>query len=128
MHKIDETSFGYYMTFEGFFRRADVEDWVSELKKTVGGQGAFGVLVDMRGASAFPADAQDKLFEGIVLCRDKGMDRAAVVVANPISKIQAVRVSKETGIHDIVRFIDASNDPDWEKGALDWIREAKAPD
>lgn len=128
MHKIEETSYGYHMTFEGFFRRADVEDWVSELKKTVGGQGTFGVLVDMRGASAFPADAQDKLFEGISLCRDKGMNRAAVVVANPISKIQAVRVSKETGIHDIVGFIDASSDPDWEKAAQDWIQEAKAPD
>lgn len=128
MHSIEETSYGYRMTFEGFFLRKDVEDWVSDIRKKVGGRGSFGNMVDMRGASAFPADAQEKLFEGINLCREKGMDRASIVVANPISKIQAMRFTKETGIHDIVRFIDASAEANWEKLALDWIQKAKDPD
>lgn len=127
MHKIEDTSYGYRMTFEGFFRRDDVQRWVDDLRKGVGGRGSFGVFVDMRGSSAFPADAQETLFEGINLCRDKGMDRASIVVANPISKIQAVRITKEVGIQDIVQFIDASSDPDWEKAALDWIQKAVTP-
>jgi hypothetical protein len=127
MHKIEDTSYGYRMTFEGFFRREDVQRWVDDLRKGVGGRGSFGVFVDMRGSSAFPADAQETLFEGINLCRDKGMDRASIVVANPISKIQAVRITKEVGIQDIVQFIDASSDPDWEKAALDWIQKAVTP-
>ena len=128
MHKIEETTYGYRMTFEGFFRRDDVERWVSDVRKRVGGRGKFGNLVDMRGASAFPADAQETLFEGISLCREKGMERAGIVVANPISKIQAVRFTRETGIHDIVRFVDASSEPNWEKIAQDWITQAKDPD
>jgi hypothetical protein len=127
MHKIEDKSYGYRMTFEGFFRREDVERWVDDLRKTVGGRGSFGVFVDMRGSSAFPAEAQETLFEGINLCRDKGMDRASIVVANPISKIQAVRITKEVGIQDIVQFIDASSDPDWERAALDWIQKAITP-
>lgn len=127
MHKIEETPYGYRMTFEGFFRREDVERWVSDVRKQVGGRGSFGNLVDMRGASAFPADAQEKLFEGINLCREKGMERAGIVVANPISKIQAVRFTKEVGISDIVKFVDASSEPNWEQIAKDWITTAKAP-
>jgi len=128
MHKIEDTSYGYRMTFEGFFLRKDVEVWVADLRKRVGGRGSFGNLVDMRGASAFPADAQEKLFEGINLCRDKGMQRVGIVVANPISKIQAVRFAKETGIYSIARFIDASAEPNWEQIALDWIQKGTDPD
>lgn len=127
-YNIEDTTYGYRMTFEGFFLRKDVERWVDELRKRVGGRGSFGVFVDMRASSAYPADAQEVLFEGITLCRDKGMERAGIVVANPISKIQAVRFTKETGIHNIVRFIDASADPEWEQGALDWIQKAQDPD
>jgi len=127
MHKIEETGYGYLMTFEGFFRREDMEAWVSDIRKQIGGRGSFGVLVEMRGAAAFPVEAQEVLFEGIQLCREKGMERAAVVVANPISKIQAVRISKETGIHDIVKFVDASSETDWERLATDWIEQGIQP-
>lgn len=127
MHKIEETSYGYLMTFEGFFQREDIEKWVRDVGKEVGGRGSFGVLVEMRGAAAFPVQAQEMLFEGIQLCREKGMDRAAVVVANPISKIQAVRISKETGIQDIVKFVDASSETEWEQVATDWIQKGIQP-
>ena len=128
MYTIEETNYGYRMIFEGFLRRDDVDRWVQDIRKQMGSRSeGFGVLVDLRAASAFPADAQDKLFEGIELSREKGMERTSVVVANPISKIQAVRVCKETGIYDTVKFIDASSDPDWESSALDWIQKAVVP-
>ena len=127
MHKIEETSYGYLMTFEGFFRREDIEEWVRDVSKQVGGRGSFGVLVEMRGAAAFPVEAQEVLFQGIQLCREKGMDRSAVVVANPISKIQAVRIAKETGIQNIVKFVDASNETEWEQVATDWIQKGIQP-
>lgn len=128
MYKIEDTSFGYRMTFDGFLNRSDVGNWVSDLKKQLKRTQAFGVLVDMQNASAFPADAQDLLFEGILYCRERGMERAAIAVANPITKIQAVRVAKETGIYSIVRYLDASSDPDWEQNALDWIKKSIDPD
>lgn len=125
MYEIEETEYGYRMTFEGFLTRDILEDWVGDLRKVLTrSKPTFGVLVDMRGASALPSDAQEVNFQGIQLCRDHGMDRTAVVVANPITKIQANRVAKETGIGDIVAFVDASSDQDWESTALKWIRQA----
>lgn len=128
MYNIEETPYGYRMNFDGFLKRDEVAGWVTDLKKSLKRTRSFGVLVDLRGASAFPADAQDALFEGIFYCKDRGMERASIVVANPISKIQAVRLTKETGIYPIVRYLDASSDPDWEQGALDWLVKGIDPD
>lgn len=128
MFKIEETNYGYHMTFEGFIQRSEMEEWVTDLRKKVGARGSdWGNLVDVRASSALPAAAQEVLFEGIVLCRERGMERAAIVVSNPISKIQAMRVVKETGIEDIVRFVDASSDSNWEESAMDWISKAVVP-
>jgi len=128
MYKIEETGFGYRMTFEGFLNRSKVGDWVKDVKKQIKRTRPFGVVVDMQSASAFPADAQELLFEGIQYCRERGMERAAIAVANPITKIQAVRVAKETGIYAIVRYLDTSSDSEWEKAALDWVTKSIDPD
>lgn len=128
MFNIEETNYGYRMNFDGFLKRDEVAAWVAETKKTLKRARAFGILVDLRGASAFPADAQDTLFEGILYCKERGMERASIVVANPISKIQAIRFTKETGIYPLVRYLDASSDPDWEQGAMDWLLKGIDPD
>lgn len=129
MYKLESTNYGYHAFFEGFMKRKEYEEWFKEAQRTVALQsGPFGVLVDLRGATAIPAEAQEIVFQGIQHFREKGMDRVAVVVANPIVKIQAVRFMKEVGLYPIARYIDASNEPNWDRVALDWITKGIDPD
>lgn len=129
MIKIDETSYGIRVEFGGFAQKEDVAELSRRLGEMLAGQqGPFGCLVDMRASRAIPADAQEKLMEGIGYTTQYGMERCSVVVASAIAKIQAMRISKEMGILDTTRFVDASTDPDWEKTALAWIEKAKEPD
>lgn len=129
MYEINETEYGYHLIFEGFFKREDMELWLDDIKKTVSSQsGPYGVLVDLRHAAAFPAEAQEVLMEGINYCLSQGMERNAVIVSNAIAKIQASRIAKESGMAANVRYIDASANPDWEKMGTEWITQAADPE
>lgn len=128
MINIEETSYGYRINFEGFAQKDDVAALAERLGQVLAAHnGTFGVLVDLRQSRAIPADAQEQLMQGIAYCTQYGMERCAVVVASAIAKLQAVRIAKETGIYDTTRYVDASSDPDWEKSALAWIRQATDP-
>lgn len=129
MINVEETSYGYRINFEGFAQKADVAALSERLGQILASHnGSFGVLVDLRQSRAIPADAQEKLMEGIGFCTQYGMERCGVAVSSAIAKIQAVRIAKETGIYETTRYVDASSDPNWEKTCLEWIRQAKDPD
>lgn len=129
MINIDETSYGYKVTFEGFAQKDDVTKLSQRLGQILSSRNSpFGMMVDLRQSRAIPADAQESLMQGIDYCTQYGMERCAVVVASAIAKIQAVRIAKETGIYETTRYVDASASPDWEKEALAWIRDAEDPE
>jgi hypothetical protein len=129
MHKIEPTGYGYRIVFEGFLQKDDLGSFLNEMKSTIRPRsGNFPVLVDMRKAQAFPAEAQEIIKQAMNYCRDAGMDRACVILSSPIAALQAKRLSKETGVDPDSRYIDASSRPDWEKIALDWLVRAVDPD
>lgn len=129
MHKIEQTQYGYRIVFEGFLQREDLSDFIDKMKRTIRpGGGSFPVLVDMRKAQAFPADAQEVIRQAMMYCKEVGMERNAVVLSSAIAALQAKRLSKETGVDTGARYIDASSDPEWEKVALNWLVKAIDPD
>jgi hypothetical protein len=129
MHKIEQTGYGYRIVFEGFLQRDDLGTFIDEMKSTIrpGGRN-FPVLVDLRRAQAFPAEAQEIIKQAILYCKNIGMERACVVLSSPIAALQAKRLSKETGMDPASRYIDATSHADWEKVALDWLVRAVDPD
>lgn len=128
MHHFEDAKYGFRLQFDGYMNRNDMEAWFADLQKQVGKmRGPFGAVIDLRGAVAFPAEAQEILFKGIHYCLEQGMERNAVVVANAIAKIQATRISKETGTAANVRFIDAASDPQWEQKAEAWVVHGTDP-
>ncbi len=128
MHQIEETSYGYRLTFDGFMNRDDMQVWFNDMKKAVGGRSnPYGVFVDLRGAVAFPAEAQEVLFQGIGFCIEHGMERNAIVFSNAIAKIQASRISKEAGMADKAVFLDASATTDWEEKAEEFLIHGTRP-
>lgn len=128
MHQVEEKPYGFQITFQGFLQGDDIARFNEEMKKYVEHQtGNFAVLVDLREMRTFPQDAQQKLMEIIMYCRDRGMNRNAVVVNSAITKIQANRLAKETQVEEI-RFIDAAQVDDWRKTAEDWLIKGKEPE
>lgn len=127
MHQIDERPYGFKVTFQGFMQGDDVARFNQEMKRVADRQsGDFGVLVDLRETRTFPPEAQMGLMEIIGYCREKGMNRNAVVVNSAITKIQANRLAKEGAIEHI-RFIDAAENPDWERTAEAWLVHGTEP-
>jgi hypothetical protein len=128
MYSIAETSYGYRILLEGFLQRDEAAALLAEMRTTAKPRdGAFSVLVDMRLSRAFPAEAQEVLKQTILVCKEAGMERNAVVLNSAIAALQARRIAKETGIDEWIRYIDASNEPDWERVAEEWLDQAVEP-
>src|SRR5882724_3476357 len=128
MHRIEETSYGYRLTLEGFLQRDEAEELLARMKDTVRPRnGGFAVLLDMRYSRAFPAEAQELIKEALVFCKNAGLERNAVVLNSAIATLQAKRLARETGIAQMIRYIDASAEPEWEKTAVGWLIDAVDP-
>lgn len=129
MYQIHETPYGIHVVFDGFLQKPEMESWRDEVLQTMNEhRGEFGALADLRAAKAFPADAQQVLFEAILKLRDRGMNRQAVIVASPITKIQATRMAKHLGMYEVVRFLDASAVENWEELGVNWVAKGIDPE
>lgn len=60
--------------------------------------------------------------------RQHGMIRSVVILANSTVTYQFKRIALQSGIYDWERYIDESNEPDWEQKGLDWVVNGIDPD
>lgn len=123
MHRIEETKYGYKVTFEGFLHRDDAGAFLDDLRGVVrprGDASPFAALVDMRNSRAWK--------QAITFCKQTGMERNAVVLNSAIATLQARRLARETGTDVWSRYIDASSEPEWERVAVEWLMLALEPD
>lgn len=129
MNSIERKGFGYKLTFGENIRAEEMKKWVDDSKTALAdAPSEFGVFVDMRTLKPLAADAQEHMQIGQKLYKEKGMVRSVVIVDSAITKMQFVRIAKETGIYQWERYIDASAVADWEKVGLAWIQDGKDPD
>lgn len=129
MYRIEETSYGYLVMFEGHLLRDDAGALLTEVKTVIRPRGsAFSVLVDLRSSRPFPAETQDILRAAIVHFKEAGMERNVCVLDSAIAALQAKRLAREAGVAEGTRTIDVSSRPDWERAALDWLVRAIDPD
>ena len=129
MFSIDPRPFGYHLTFSHLIHADEMQDWLEKSRATLASATpAFGVLVDMRALRPLPAGAQAALEAGQRLYRRSGMQRSALLVESPVTKMQFIRIARDTGIDALERYIDASAHDDPHAIALDWIENAVDPD
>jgi hypothetical protein len=125
---METTDYGLRLAFKGFMTPEEIGGMNHEMARLVSGlHEGWGVLVDMRGNSAFSAEVVDLMKAQIGLCRENGMDRGAIVLQSAIMTLQARRITGEAGILPQIRFLDASADPGWEKTAIDWVAKGVEP-
>jgi hypothetical protein len=129
MYKIERRVGGFSLTFGGTVTKEDLDHWLKESEEVLAtGNGPFGVIVDLRTLRPLPPDAQAVLVQGQGLYKRAGMERSAVILNSPLMTMQAKRLSKGSGIYVFERYLDASNDPNWEKHALAWVKLGIDPD
>ncbi len=129
MTNIEKKEFGFIITFGGSISVDEMESWVNDSKQALTPQNSpFGVIVDMRELSPLSPGAKDKMQEGQILYKEKGMNRSAVIVSQGFLATQFRMIAQQTGIYEWERYIDSANNPNWEEIAIDWIKKGKDPD
>lgn len=133
MYKIEKTTYGIRLTFSGFMNVEEMRKWKDEsiqFLKTVPGK--FLIVVDMKDLKTLPPDARDVLIEGQAFYRqddnpNAGIERSAVLLSEPLTRMQMLRVSKETGLHRKEKYFLVS-EPDWEAKMNAWLHKGVDPD
>ncbi|MDX2057715.1 MAG: hypothetical protein SFV24_07915 [Gemmatimonadales bacterium] len=87
----------------------------------------WGILVDMLDNKAFSAETAAMMEAQVAVCKRHGMGRAVVVLQSAVVALQARRIATAGGAIDIIRFLDAGSDPQWEKRAVAWITQGIEP-
>jgi hypothetical protein len=129
MWKIEHREYGVHLTFSGHIKEAEMEAWLEASKKELAKlEPPFGVFVDMRDMILLPPESQPAMQAGQRYYREQGMVRSVVILQDDVLAMQFQRIAKKTGIYEWERYIDASNEPNWEQAGLDWIIDAIDPD
>jgi hypothetical protein len=127
MVQLEETDFGLRVTFHGFMEPEAMSRLLAAVRRRIAPREPFGVLTDMRHTLAFPSDTQEVIRSCFLHLKETGMERQALVLNSAIATLQAKRLAREAGILDRCRYVDAAQDPEWEKTATDWLRHGLEP-
>jgi hypothetical protein len=128
MIKTEIKPYGFKIIFEGNINKLETEKWYQEVKilltKT---KKDFSVIIDMKKMTILQLDAKPIMVTAQKLFKSSGMARSAVIVANPILKLQFETLGKITKISEFERYIDASKFSNPDNVALNWISKNIEP-
>src|ERR1700679_1430000 len=109
MYKIEKTELGFHLTFAGNMTKAEIEKWYTESEHVLKEpQAPFGVVIDMRTLALLPVEAQEIMVRGQSMHKSRGMERSCVILDDAITRIQFMRLARQSGIYKYERYIDAS--------------------
>jgi hypothetical protein len=123
MYSIELRPTGFLLTFDGFIQASEMQKWRAEadvqLRKA---PAAFGVIVDMRGLKPLPPDAKAIMQEGQTAFKLRGLTRSFVALNDAVTSLQFKKLAKESGVDKWERYADVSKEPNWQKIAVDWVK------
>lgn len=127
-YTIETTDYGLHLVFNGLVGPADVTAMNREVERAARRvHHGFGVLLDMRANRAFSNEVAELLKTQVEIVKQAGMSRAAVVLQSAVMTLQARRITTASRATEMIRFIDAAADEDWETTALDWVTNGVEP-
>ena len=130
MYKIERRTSGYIITFSGSINSAEMQKWRNESQRILSLEKSpsFGVIIIMTDLVPLEYNAQSIMIAGQDLYKQKGMQRSAVILANPIISMQFKRLAKESGIYATERYLDIKTYPNPIELAVKWVKEGIDPD
>jgi len=129
MYTIEQTVFGFQITFAGKMDEDELREWAADSRERLrDSPDEFGVLVDMRDLKLLSDDEQRVMREGQQHYQDAGMVRSSVILDSAILTLQFRRLARESGIYEWERYINAGTTDDWHQQAVDWLVDGIDPD
>ncbi len=129
MYKIENTDYGFRLSFDGFMKKPEMEQWLTDSQaKLKSPPKSFGVLIDMRTLKPLPDDAKEVMQKGQALYKRSGMQRSCVVLNSLTLTFQFKKIAQSSGIYSFERYLSAPDVPDWEKKAIAWVKSGADPD
>ncbi|TCL70070.1 hypothetical protein EDC14_101059 [Hydrogenispora ethanolica] len=129
MHKVEKTDYGVRLTLGGFIKEDEMSEWAGESQRILSELPAsFGVFLDMRELKPLPPECRPIVIEVQKMFKERGMVRSVAIFADYVTTMQTKRMSKETGIYEWERYLDASAESDWENIGILWVRDGIDPD
>jgi hypothetical protein len=129
MYRIEKGRHGFTLTFGGSIYTEELYRWLQESEKALAGQnGPFGVIIDMRDLLPLGPEARAIILKGQCLFKNSGLQRSVVVLKSMAITAQFRQLAKDSGVYRHERYINAAEDPDWLKHALDWVQRRIDPD
>lgn len=129
MIKYEIKDYGLYLKFSGIIsinEATELTEWTENIVQLM--DSSSNVFVDMQEMEILPADCKEKIEEVQKILYKKGYSRSVVILSNEITAMQFKLIAKKTGIYEFERYIDASNNEDWEQFGMDWLLNAVDPD
>lgn len=129
MYDVDQTEYGLRLKLDGYIEREEMSSYCETVRTAAEEQDdSFGVVADMRGATAMPEGAANELKELMAYCDRQGLERAAGVFESTTTAMQTQRLAENVNhAGGNAVFIDSSESDDWESVALDWVRDGIEP-
>jgi len=128
MFSFEDREYGYKLSFRGFIRADEMYSWLQEAERRISRQGGpFCLFMDIRDLRPIPLDAQRYLEEGYKLLRNRGLLRSSIIFENPVTSMQFRRLAMQTGIQNRERYIDSTQQIDYEEQGLFFIKELCEP-
>jgi hypothetical protein len=129
MIKYEKKDYGIYINYSGIITFYEITEWKKWIEKTVPTiDGDFCVFVDMQKMEILPANCKEKVEEVQQLCRKAGFSRSVIILNDQVTALQFKLIARKTGIYKFERYVDASNNEDWEQLGMDWLLNAVDPD
>jgi len=122
MIKTEIKSYGFKIIFEGSITKEETEKWLNECKSLLlKTKKDFSVIIDMKKMDILQLNAKPIMTNAQKLFKISGMARSAVILANPIIKLQFETLGKITKISEFEKYIDATKFRNPDNAALNWI-------
>lgn len=128
MYKIERQNYGVKLTFEGFIAPDEMQAYKDEFKLMLDLlPPQFALFADMRAMKPLPAESQAILSSHPEWTVNR-ITRSATVLDSALIKMQSRRLVKEWKQDELKRYIDASQHPNWEQMAIDWVANGVEPE
>lgn len=129
VYTIEKKPYGIRLCFNGMMDEETAKNFVNDFNKVLDTiAGSISIMIDLINGSPMPGKSQilvNELYQKVI---QKGLIRSANIVPSSMMKLQMVRLAKEHGTYDKARYINFSDNPGWEKIALDWLENGIDPD
>ena len=128
MYKIENTYYGYHITFSGLMDEAEAMKFKEEVESILPTlRQPWSSIIDLQ--TWVPPESKVLMVLNKVeqLSREHGLQRRAIILRSPLIKAQATQLSFMSGTRDFERCIDASKVENWEEQAIGWAVHGLEP-